>query len=108
MNKYKIEEFNPVDGYFALISNDRDSLIAKAYSLQGARRIVEALIAFDKASLAAPEPKMEERDSAWDKCRADREPVTGSDDWTVGEVGDYRGFFNLGWEAAFAQRKEGA
>ena len=104
MNKYKIEEFNPVDGYFALISNDRDSLIAKAYSLQGARRIVAALVAFEKP--AATEPKMEERDAAWGMCRADREPVTGSDDWTVGEVGDYRGFFNLGWEAALAHRKE--
>ncbi len=42
----------------------------------------------------------ETRDAAWLKCRAEREPLEGSDDWTVGEVGTYRGFFNLGYEAA--------
>ncbi|MFZ4617717.1 MAG: hypothetical protein ACOYM2_16160 [Rectinemataceae bacterium] len=54
MNKYKIEEFNPVDGYFALISDDGGKLIAKAYSLQRARSIVTALIAFEKPA-AKPE-----------------------------------------------------
>jgi hypothetical protein len=49
---------------------------------------------------APPQAAKDARELAWAECRADREPVTGSDDWTVGEVGTYRGFFYLGWEAA--------
>jgi hypothetical protein len=49
---------------------------------------------------APPQSAKDARELAWAECRADREPVTGSDDWTVGEVGTYRGFFYLGWEAA--------
>jgi len=37
---------------------------------------------------------------AWEECRNEREPIDGSDEWTIGEVDLYRGFFNLGWEAA--------
>lgn len=42
----------------------------------------------------------EARDAAWEKCKKEREPYEGSDDWTVGESCTYRGFFNLGYEAA--------
>lgn len=62
-------------------------------------------------ALSSPHPEAREEDDAWEKCRAEREPVTGSDDWTVGEVGTYRGFFNAGYEAALsrlaAQKDEG-
>lgn len=52
----------------------------------------------------APEPEVEAREWAWIACRADREPVTGSDNWTVGEVGTYHVFFNLGWDASLRAR----
>lgn len=49
MSQYKIDEFHPVDGYFALITGGApERLLAKAYSAKDAKRIVAALELLDE------------------------------------------------------------
>lgn len=56
--KYKVEEFHPVDGYFALITDSPpNQLLAKVYSKESADRLVRALETLDRAP---PETQEEE------------------------------------------------
>ena len=54
--EYKIEEFDAIDGFFALITevNSRE-LVAKAYSSQIAKEIVAALLASSQGQGRADE-----------------------------------------------------
>ena len=49
VKSYTIQEFHPVDGYFALIDCDGD-MIAKTWDIATARRIVAALKVADKTA----------------------------------------------------------
>ena len=92
------------DAWLKVIPPDKNGVLYENRAAQSGGRWMRHLIyeAFRQSLEPVPEidPKTRERDAAWDKCRIDREPVMGSDEWTVEEVGTYRGFFNLGWEAA--------
>ena len=54
MRNYTIQEFHPVDGYFALIDCDGE-MIAKTWDIATARRIVAALKMADKAASPSAE-----------------------------------------------------
>ena len=81
------------DSYgFTLSCPDEGCIGTKQYLSEEYLLALESRI---HAEAQESEGDREARDAAWLKCRAEREPIEGSDDWTVGEVGIYRGFFNL-------------
>jgi hypothetical protein len=93
-------------GIDALRNKNPDALALDEYpSLES----IEAVLLATESFLASrPQPEAKDaRELAWVECRADREPVTGSDEWTVGEGSTYRGFFYSGWDAALATPAEG-